>query len=58
MQIVPERNAHVRLLHSILIRGYAGQQRDVFKFARAVALVQIIGLAVVGDKQIKLSRRY
>ena len=55
MQIVAEGDSHVGLFESVLVRRHAGSERDILEFPVAVALVEIVRLAVVGDKQIELS---
>ena len=55
MHIVAQGHAHVGLLESIFVRRYAGSERDILEFPLAVALVEIIRLTVVGDKEIQLS---
>src|ERR1700730_14201087 len=55
MQIVADGNAHIGLRQAILVRRDTGNERDICEFSRAVALVQVVRLAVVCDKQIELS---
>src|ERR1700722_8643714 len=55
MQIVAERNSHIGLFKPVFVRSHAGSQRDIHEFSRAVALIQVVGLAIVGNKEIELS---
>src|ERR1041385_5041425 len=55
VKIVAERDAQIRLFESILVGRNARGERNVFEFPFAIAPVQIIRLAVVGDEKIELA---
>jgi hypothetical protein len=43
------------LLDAVLTDGYACGVGDVFEMASAVVSINVIGLAVVGDKEIEMT---
>src|SRR5258708_3317143 len=53
VKVVAQSDAHVGLFRAILADGYAGGVGDVFKMAVAFVSIEIVGLAVVGDKKIE-----
>src|ERR1041384_517951 len=55
VKIVAERDAHIRLFESILVGRNTRGERYVFEFPFAIAPVQVIRLAVVGDEKIELA---
>ena len=55
VQIIAERDAHVGLGRSVGVERHARSKADVGEFATAIALIQVIGLAVVGDEKIELA---
>ena len=55
MRIVAERDSHIGLLQSVLVGSYTGRESHVHEFSGAIALVKIVGLAVVGHKKIELA---
>ena len=55
VQVVAESDAHVGLRGPVGVERDAGRESNVGEFAVTVALVQVIGLAVVGDQKIELA---
>ncbi len=54
VRIVAESNPHVGLFESVFVRRYTGSQGHVLEFSRAVAVVEIVRLAIVGHEEIEL----
>ena len=53
--VVSERHAHVGLLASIDVDSHSGVECDIGKVAIAIVTVEVIGLSIVGYKQIQES---
>src|SRR6266436_6928487 len=53
VKVVAQGDAHVGLFGAVLADGYAGGVGDVFEMAVAFVSVEIVGLAIVGDKKIE-----
>ena len=53
VEIISESNPHVGLLGSILVNGHARQIGNLGKVSFAVVAVKIVGLSIIGNKQVK-----
>ena len=56
MEVIAQGDAHVGLGLAVLVVGHAGGEAGIGEPARAVALVEIVGLAVVGHKADRVCR--
>ena len=55
VDVVAEGNAHVGLLEAVFADGDAALEGDVLEVAVAIVVIEVVGLAIVGDEEVELA---